>query len=71
MTTRKLELANRMAAESRLISMGLRTPLPPLLPGELPWEERIKAHNLAVSKIRLQRLAQGLDRFPPDVPDKI
>ena len=69
--TTQLELDNRMAAESRLISMGLRSPLPPPLPGALPWEERIKGSEERASKARLKRLAQGLDRFPPDVPDKI
>ena len=63
MTTR-LELDNRLAAESRLISMGLRSPLPPPLPGDLPWQERIKAYEAIASKARLQRLAQGLDREP-------
>lgn len=62
--TTQLELDNRLAAEARLISMGLRSPLPPPLPGELPWQERIKGLAERASKARLKRLAQGLDREP-------
>lgn len=62
--TTQLELDNRLAAESRLISMGLRAPLPPPLPGELPWEVRIEGSAERASKARLKRLAQGLDREP-------
>ena len=68
--TTQLELDNRMAAESRLISMGLRSPLPPLSPGELPWEERIKAHNLAVSKMSPRNFVFASDKEPQEPLDK-